>query len=329
MIRCHVDRPAADTLCDPLGFSVEGWLHAGEKHGEIERIEVITEGRPIGHTFALGVRDDVSAALQLPPDTRTGFQIFCHDQTRPPRSVLSVTVRVYFRGDAAGVLLATTSIKLVPFDYRTADYGHALDANFTPVMHREQVYGSGPSLAEGSLTCLALVEKYLGPPPLRVLDVGCGLGFYGKKLRAAGYDWTGAEMKTADCAELTRQNLPHRQVDGRTLPFADGAFDAAMCIEVMEHVEDLDAFLTEIRRVAPRLVVSVPNFEPVAYLGKFSVVPWHLLEADHKNFFTRHSLGHLLGRFFSRVEVTCYHELPLPSREGTPLFNSLFASASA
>jgi hypothetical protein len=75
--------------------------------------------------------------------------------------------------------------------------------------------------------------------------------------------------------------------------------------------------------------VSVPNFEPVAYLGRWSVVPWHLLEGDHRNFFTRWSLGHLLSQFFPHVEVGCYHEVPLRSREGAPLYNSLFAYGSA
>jgi SAM-dependent methyltransferase len=328
-MRCHLDRPAVDATCDPLGFSVEGWLHAGEKQARIERLEVHADGRLLGRTFALAAREDVTAALRLPAGTRTGFQIFCHHENRPARGELGLEVRVYFHGETGFVTAASPRVKLVAFDYRTADYGHALDAAFTPVMHREQVYGSGPSLAEGSPACLALVQKFLGPPPRRVLDVGCGLGYYGKHLIAAGYDWTGAEMKASDCAELARQGLPHRQVDGRTLPFADNAFDATLCIEVIEHIEDLDTFLREVRRVAPRLVVSVPNFEPVAYLGKWSVVPWHLLEADHKNFFTRWSLGHLLERYFSRVEVTCYHEMPLRSREGTPLYNSLFASASA
>jgi len=51
------------------------------------------------------------------------------------------------------------------------------------------------------------------------------------------------------------------------LPFADADFDAALCLEVLEHIDEPRAFLAEIRRVAPRqLIVSVPNCELLGYL---------------------------------------------------------------
>jgi SAM-dependent methyltransferase len=140
----------------------------------------------------------------------------------------------------------------------------------------------------------------------------------------------GAEVNVADCAELARLGLPHRHVDGRTLPFADAAFDAALCLEVLEHIGEPRPFLTEIRRVAPRqLIVSVPNCELLGYLWDHLATPWHMLEATHTNFFTRWSLGALLREFYPNVEVRFHTPYPLRTIEGTPLHYNLLAVASA
>ena len=42
----------------------------------------------------------------------------------------------------------------------------------------------------------------------------------------------------------------------------------------------------------------MPNSEPIPYLFQHAVVPWHLLEATHINFFTPTILGALLRRLF-------------------------------
>ena len=52
-------------------------------------------------------------------------------------------------------------------------------------------------------------------------------------------------------------------------------------------------------RVAPRrLLVSVPNAELVPYLHDYLTTPRHMLDSDHRNFFTRWSLGSLLREFY-------------------------------
>jgi SAM-dependent methyltransferase len=44
--------------------------------------------------------------------------------------------------------------------------------------------------------------------------------------------------------------------DGRRLPFGDGAFGAAMLVDVLHHSEDPAALLAEAARVAPLLVIK-------------------------------------------------------------------------
>ena len=352
----HLDVPAPSSAVDPLNFQVRGWLWLDSAQSQIATLEAYATApdgteTPLGFTATLYARPDVTAALALPPSALTGFEFFCHHPTHPfpPSPPLSVspspplTLRLHarLRDGTLTAPLATATVAPIPRDYRTNHFGILLDNRTTAIQRRANIFAEGPSLAEGSGEVALLLRRHLGPPrppastprpesrPLRVLDVGCGLGSYGRTLLADGYDWMGAEVDAADCAELTRLGLPHRHVDGRALPFADASFDAALCLEVLEHLDDPAAVLREIHRVAPRkLLVSVPNCELLGYLWDHLATPWHMLEADHKNFYTRPSLGALLRPFYAQVELGFHTPYPLRTVEGTPLHYHLFAVAT-
>jgi SAM-dependent methyltransferase len=326
----HLDEPLPAARVDPLGFLVRGWLWLGDEQPAITRVEAWVGEQCIGETAALYVRPDVIAALTLPAGARNGFELWAHHPAAPRDEPFELSLRARLRDGTLTPPLAQATAHAIERDYRTNHFGVLLDRETTAVQRRPNIFAEGPSSAGGSGEVADLIRRYLGPPPRRLLDVGCGLGSYGRGLLADGYDWMGAEVDAADCAELARLGLPHRRVDGRTLPFADASFDAALCIEVLEHIEDPPAFLAEVRRVAPRqLIVSVPNCELLGYLHDYLATPWHMLEADHKNFFTRWSLGALLRQFYADVEVRFHTAYPLRTKEGTPLHYHLFAVATA
>ena len=52
---------------------------------------------------------------------------------------------------------------------------------------------------------------------------------------------------------------PMVEADGQFLPFADGAFDYAICSHVLEHVEDPNLLVSELMRVAPRGYIETPS----------------------------------------------------------------------
>ena len=323
-----LDSPLADAPCDPLALPVEGWVYLGPDQSKIASVEALLDGVSIGSTAQLTLRADVNAAHAFPPATATAFRFFGYAAQPKFGGAGRFTLLVHLNDGGPPLMLAEHSIHVIYQDHRQSAYGVLLTPELIALHHREHIHGSGPSLAVGSGEVLDLARRYLGPPPVRVLDVGCGLGWYGSQLRAAGYDWHGAEMKSTDCATLAAAGLPHTQVDGSGLPFTDGAFDAALCIEVLEHIAEPRAFLAELRRVAPgKLIVSVPNAELIAYLHNYLAVPWHMLEADHKNFFTRWSLGALLREFYPHVEVGFHTVHPLRTPEGTPAYYNLFAVA--
>lgn len=263
------------------------------------------------------------------PDGRVGFRML--GRISPggagPRHVrLRVVAGI---GDPGRDIAAEQTIRLIPASLRDRPYGDVVSPENQTLLHRENIYGSGPPIQEAGVEVSNLLRAYL-PAGASVVDVGCGAGAYGPPLIAAGHDWLGLEANPHCCEILARRQLPFRpvDVDSAKLPCTDAEYDCAICIEVVEHTRDPETFVAEIARIIRgRALFSVPNLELLPYLYDWRVVPWHLLEGDHKNFFTRASLHALLSRCFRIVEIFPYGEHPLRTRDEVPLYVHLFAVA--
>jgi 2-polyprenyl-3-methyl-5-hydroxy-6-metoxy-1,4-benzoquinol methylase len=157
-----------------------------------------------------------------------------------------------------------------------------------------------------------LDELFALAAPRSLLDVGCGEGVLVHRWatrmpagRVVGVDLE-EESLQAGWARHQAPNLSYRVLDGEELPFADGEFDLACAIEVLEHVPDPDRTLAEMARCASgHLLVSVPR-EPLwralnvvrgAYLGQLGNTPGHV------NHWSRRSFVELLSRHGEVVEA--------------------------
>jgi ubiquinone/menaquinone biosynthesis C-methylase UbiE len=98
----------------------------------------------------------------------------------------------------------------------------------------------------------------------RVIDLGCGMGFYLKamgklrRLRLVGLDLELPRLRKA--RELQSAALVQANLEG--LPFEDGSFDKVMLSEVLEHLVQDEAILRRILRLLKPgglLAVSVPH----------------------------------------------------------------------
>lgn len=89
---------------------------------------------------------------------------------------------------------------------------------------------------------------------VRVLDYGCGAGQIVKKLLSHQVDAVGCDVfydgaSYQNDIEPSLLNTTIREMSGDEIPFETSSFDIVINNQVMEHVEDLDAVLSEIQRV--------------------------------------------------------------------------------
>jgi 2-polyprenyl-3-methyl-5-hydroxy-6-metoxy-1,4-benzoquinol methylase len=122
---------------------------------------------------------------------------------------------------------------------------------------------------------------------MNVLDAGCGTAYGTKTLAEAGASLvTGVDISEKAIHEgretYGNKLIDLRQGDLTALPFSDGEFDLIVCFEVIEHVDDRDAVLAELKRVLKLdglLCISTPNSR-VYPPGN----PYHIHEYEPEDF---------------------------------------------
>lgn len=145
-----------------------------------------------------------------------------------------------------------------------------------------------------SLMLRLLLPTMPGP---RVLNAGAGAGSMTLRLAKLGLRTTSLDESPELCAHIGRtleeHDVPGRHIvrvgDVSRLGLSDASFDAAVCGEVLEHVDDDTAALTELSRVlrpSGALVLSVP-LDPFRY-------DWTDYWAGHRRRYTAASLAERL-----------------------------------
>jgi SAM-dependent methyltransferase len=114
-------------------------------------------------------------------------------------------------------------------------------------------------VARRELACRLLRKHHKGP--LRILDIGCGTGAglqaFGRLGTAVGVDNSPLALS---CCQARGQKLIVMG-DAQRLPFREGTFDAALLLDVLEHIADDAAAVREAVRVlrpGGMLVLTVP-----------------------------------------------------------------------
>lgn len=93
---------------------------------------------------------------------------------------------------------------------------------------------------------LELVFPFI-PPGARILEVGAGAGWQAKVLADRGHEVVAIDLPNGRYSEL--REYPVLDYDGANFPVEDRSMDVVFSSNVLEHVPNLEQFLSEMRRV--------------------------------------------------------------------------------
>lgn len=142
------------------------------------------------------------------------------------------------------------SVQVVPVDEGYERWAATYDAGSNPLKAQE----------------CPVVQELLGDlSGRRVIDVGCGTGRHLEWISEVADATTGVEPCPAMLARARARVRQTTFLQGGLprLPVESASFDTVLCALVLEHIEDLEATLTEFRRIlAPSGQVVLSSFHP-------------------------------------------------------------------
>ena len=147
----------------------------------------------------------------------------------------------------------------------------------------------------------------------RLLEVGCGAGFFLKAAQRAGWTVEGIELSDeAARFAVERLQLPIRRERAEDAPIEPASFDAAAMFDVIEHLFEPASVLAAIARALPpggTLAISTPNFDSLSRTALGA--DWAVLSPlEHVYYFTQASLTRMLAAAgFPTVEFVRRHAM--------------------
>ena len=270
---------------------IHGWYHqfSSKKSSKpVLKLNGVGELDPINQ-FRVN-REDVKVAL----DSQDSFHGVVFEYLMPEGLPKNRSWEVYWESECVASVEEGVSIQSPSYPYLIND---------ERVFHRDWIYCSGLPVDYLNEEVLALAKTLPGP----ILDFGCGTGVMAVALQREGIEVKGLEIdrpEIRNALSKERESFVDLYDGDLPLPYGDAAFETVILSEVLEHLEDPDPVMQELDRVCKKqILVTVPDLCGVPLNHKNGVVPWHLLESTHVNFYNPTSLEIYLSKWFSRVEI--------------------------
>lgn len=150
---------------------------------------------------------------------------------------------------------------------------------------------------------LITIIKQFKPGITKLLDIGCGTGYFLTKAADIADDLYGIDPATYECTRF--DDIIKGTVEN--VPFADNTFECVICLDVLEHIENPKQGLAEICRVLKPggiAVITVPACQVL--FGP------HDIANDHFRRFSRKDFEALIGNEFVIEKSTYFNSLLFP-----------------
>lgn len=154
-----------------------------------------------------------------------------------------------------------------------------------------------------------------------LLDAGCGEGFVTHYLaqKDASLRITGVDLSPEAVAFAQQQfgeSARFRTGSLYKLPFSDNSFDTVLCSEVLEHLDNTERAVAELKRVARRhVLITVPRepyFKWLNDLGRsLGISP----DPGHLNFWTKKTFPAFINMHFKSAVFAWKHVYQLALAE--------------
>ena len=125
-----------------------------------------------------------------------------------------------------------------------------------------------------------IIEQVINiePGKMHVLEVGCGGGILTEEIAKFGFNTTGIDPSISSLNTAIQHSkeanleINYEMASGENLPFQPGSYDVVLCCDVLEHVQDLPAVISEISRVLKNGGVFIYDTFNRTYMSKISAI---------------------------------------------------------
>lgn len=199
-----------------------------------------------------------------------------------------------------GLVTPRPSLSELQVYYQHQGHGESNPQTAEDVLNKERDYPNSTIDAKRIVTTL---KEMIGRPG-RLLDVGCGYGFFAREAVEQGFQVVGIEMADTE-RRITQQVAGIRPA---SVPFEDfemaPPFDAIVMSQVLEHAADPILWLRRARQLLNDggvIAIAVPNFASLFRLTMQEKDPY-VIPPTHLNYFSPRNLQSALENTGFSVE---------------------------